>query len=81
VSVSTTTHLPLSCYLQNERSVPGAKYQQAERLWTDGNYKGFLTLAAGIAKEVLPNTYPEWQKTSASYGQVKHPINPIENAT
>ncbi|HEY6884935.1 MAG TPA: hypothetical protein VI278_12960 [Nitrososphaeraceae archaeon] len=40
-----------------------------------------MTLAAGIAKEVLPNTYPEWQKTSSSYGQVKHPINSIENAT
>lgn len=62
-------------------AVPEAKYQEAEKLWTSGDYKEFLSLAAQIAKEVLPNTFPEWQKTSASYGQVKYLINSIENAT
>jgi hypothetical protein len=40
-------------------AVPEAKYQEAEKLWINGDYKGFLTLAAEIAKEVLPSTYPE----------------------
>ena len=45
------------------------------------DYNGFLRLAAQIAKDVLPNTYSEWQNTSTSYGQVKYLVNSIENTT
>jgi hypothetical protein len=49
---------------QEEYIVPEAKYQEAEKLWSNGDYNAFLTLAAQIAKEALPNTYPEWQNKS-----------------
>jgi hypothetical protein len=66
---------------QEECIIHEAKYQEAEKFWSNGDYNAFLTLEAQIAKEVLPNTYPEWQNKSVSYGQIKYLVNSIENAT